>query len=135
MSRASAAVPLGLAADGSFVLPADADPQASYSCPGCGSALVLRTSKTRRAHFAHRRGEGCSSESLLHRAAKGLVLRVVEAWIAGTGPRPCLDRRCPVWDCDGGSVQDLPDDITHAAAEVRPPDGSIGDVVLFRFNV
>jgi hypothetical protein len=37
-----------------------------------------------------------------------------------------------VWSCDGGVVQDLPDDITHARAEVRLPDGSVGDVVLFR---
>jgi predicted RNA-binding Zn-ribbon protein involved in translation (DUF1610 family) len=132
MPRSSLAVPFGLVADGSFVLPWDADPTLEYSCPGCGAALALRTSKTRRAHFAHRRGEGCSAESLLHRAAKRLVLRVVEEWIRGTGPRPCLDRRCSVWGCDGGVVQDLPGDITHAAAEVRLPDGSIGDVVLFR---
>jgi len=69
---------------------------------------------------------------MLHRAAKRLVVRVIEEWRTGSGPRPCVDRRCPVWSCDGGIVQDLPDDITHAEAEVRLADGSIGDVVLFR---
>jgi predicted RNA-binding Zn-ribbon protein involved in translation (DUF1610 family) len=132
MPQTSLSVPFALAPDGSFVLPRDADPEASYACPGCGAPLLLRKSTTRRAHFAHRRGEGCATESVVHRAAKGLVLRVIEEWLAKGGPRPCIQRPCPVWSCDGGVVQDLPDDITHATAEVRLPDGSVGDVVLFR---
>ena len=34
--------------------------------------------------------------------------------------------------CEGGIVQDVPDDVTHATAEVRLGDGSIADIVLFR---
>lgn len=132
MPRASLAIPLGLAPDGTLVLPWTADPAVAYVCPGCGAPLRLRRSKVRRTHFAHRRGEGCATESILHRAAKALVVRVVEEWKAGTGGRPCIDRPCPVWSCDGGVVQDLPDDITHARAEVRLPDGSVADVVLYR---
>ena len=132
MPRAPLAVPLGLAPDGSLVFPSEADPALHYTCAGRGGALVLRRSQVRRSHFAHRSGEGCSAESVLHRAAKGLVIRVVNEWKAGTGPRPCVDRPCPTWSCDGGAVQDLPDDITHAEPEVRLPDGSVADVVLYR---
>lgn len=131
-TRAGLAVPLGLAPDGMLVLPWSADPAVAYLCPGCGAPLRLRRSKVRRAHFAHRRGEGCAPDSLLHRTAKRLVVRVIEEWKAGTGARPCIDRPCPVWHCDGGVVQDLPDDITHARAEVRLPDGSVADVMLYR---
>lgn len=132
MPRSPLAVPLGLAPDGSLVYPSEADPTQPYTCAGCGGALVLRRSQVRRSHFAHRSGKGCSAESVLHRAAKGLVIRVVNEWRAGTGPRPCVDRPCTTWSCDGGVVQDLPDDITHAEPEVRLPDGSVADVVLFR---
>ncbi len=89
----------------------------------------------RRAHFAHRGAEGCSTESVLHRAAKELVVRVVEEWLRSGGPRPAVARPCPRWTCDGGVTQDLPDDITHARAEVRVPGGAIADVVLFRNEV
>lgn len=132
MPRAPLAVPMGLAPDGTLVLPWEADPTLAYRCPGCDAPLRLRRSRTRRSHFAHRRGEGCAPDSLLHRTAKRLVVRVIEEWKAGTGARPCIDRPCPVWGCDGGVVQDLPDDITHARPEVRLPDGSVGDVVLYR---
>jgi len=132
MLHSPLAIPFGLAPDGSLVAPWDADPTQPYACPGCGTALVLRRSEVRRSHFAHRRGEGCSAESVLHRAAKQLVVRVVTEWVAGTGPRPAIARPCPTWSCDGGVVQDLPDDITEARAEARLPDGSVADVVLLR---
>lgn len=132
MPRAPLTIPVASAADGSLAFPSSADPDGAYTCLACGGALVLRRSKVRRPHFAHRRDEGCSSEGVLHRAAKATVLRVVAEWKAGTGPRPCVDRPCPVWSCDGGVVQDLPDDITRAEAEVRLPDGTVADVVLYR---
>lgn len=132
MPHSPLAIPFGLAPDGSLVAPRDADADTAYACPGCGAPVRLRRSGVRRAHFAHRRGEGCSAESILHRAAKRLVVRVVEEWIAGAGPRPAIARRCPDWSCDGGVVQDLPDDITGVAAERRLPDGSVADVVLLR---
>ncbi|MDZ7778353.1 MAG: competence protein CoiA family protein [Gemmatimonadota bacterium] len=126
------AVPVAFAPDGSVVRPADAEPGTSYRCPGCSVEVVLRTGGRRRPHFAHRSGEGCSTESTLHRAAKRRILEVVDAWKHHGGPRPCIARPCPQPDCDGGIVQDLPTDVTHAAEEVRMPDGSVADLVLFR---
>lgn len=126
------AVPVASAPDGSLVRPVDADPDASYRCPGCGSRLILRRGELRRAHFAHRRGDGCSAESALHRAAKRRIKQVVEQWLDGTGPRPCISRPCPTFTCDGGVVQDVPDDVTGVAEEVRLADGTIADVVLYR---
>lgn len=115
-----------------MVRPLDADPHTAYTCPGCDAPLLLRRSTVRRSHFAHRGGDGCSTESVLHRAAKELVVRVITEWKREDGPRPSVSRPCPRWSCDGGVVQDLPDDITHASAEVRMPDGSIADVMLYR---
>jgi hypothetical protein len=132
MPHSPLAIPFGLAPDGSLVPPQAADPHTLYACPGCGAPVRLRLGGLRRAHFAHRRGEGCSAESVLHRAAKQLLVRVVEEWIAGKGPRPAIARRCPDRSCDGGVVQDLPDDITGVASEYRLPDGSVADAVLFR---
>jgi len=126
------AVPVAVDEDGSLVAPADADPDRAYRCPGCGAGLVLRQGELRRPHFAHRRGDGCGSESRLHRAAKRRIVEVVEAWLDGGGPRPCVARPCPVWSCDGGVVQDLPSDVSAVADEVRLADGTIGDVVLYR---
>jgi predicted RNA-binding Zn-ribbon protein involved in translation (DUF1610 family) len=128
----SSAVPLGLAPDGSLVRPEYAFERVAYRCPGCGRDVVLRRGELRRPHFAHRSGEGCSTESVLHRSAKAELLRVISEWKAGAGPRPCVSRPCPRYACDGGVVQDVPDDVTHAIAEVRLPGGMIGDVVLYR---
>lgn len=129
--HSSVAVPVAFAEDGSLVKPEDADPEGSYRCPGCGVGLILRRGEVRRAHFAHRGGDGCSTESTLHRAAKRRLVQVVEEWLDG-GPRPCISRPCPTFSCDGGVVQDLPDDVSGAAEEVRLADGTVGDVVLYR---
>lgn len=123
---------MAYAANGSVVRPAVADPDGDYRCPGCSLPVVLRSGTHRRPHFAHRGGEGCASESSLHRAAKRLVRSVIDAWATGDGPAPCIARACPVHGCEGGIVQDLPSDITHAAEEVRMDDGSVADIVLFR---
>lgn len=135
MSHSMVAVPVAWAEDGSLVRPQDAAVGRSYRCPGCGVDVILRRGELRRPHFAHRGGEGCSTESTLHRAAKDVLIRVVEEWKAGHGPRPCISRPCSRYDCDGGVVQDIPDDITHAAAEVRLAGSVVADVVLYRGEV
>lgn len=126
------AVPVAYDASGALVLPDDATPGRSFRCPGCGASVVLRRGRHRRPHFAHRGGEGCSTESVLHRAAKHRLHEALRAWLGGQGPRPCVARACPSVSCDGGIVQDLPDDVTDVAEEVRLPDGSIADLVLYR---
>ena len=126
------AVPIGYDSSGALVRPEDARRGEEYRCPGCGASVVLRSGERRRPHFAHRGGEGCSAESVLHRMAKQRVVDVVTSWTAGSGPRPCVTRPCPRPGCEGGVVQDLPEDVTHALAEVRLADGSIADVVLYR---
>lgn len=132
VSHSRVAVPVAFAVDGSLVRPQDASANQAYRCPGCGADVILRRGERRRPHFAHRGGEGCASESTLHRAAKRELLRVVEEWKSGSGPCPCVSRPCPRYDCDGGVVQDIPADITHAAAEVRLDGSVVADVVLYR---
>ena len=131
MSHSTFAVPIAFSSDGELVRPNDAKPSQRYRCPGCGADLLLRRGELRRPHFAHRGGDGCSPESSLHRAAKHRVVQVIAEWKRGGGARPCVSRPCPSYACDGGIVQDLPDDVTHAEQEVRLADGSIADVVLY----
>lgn len=128
----SFAIPVAFTPEGRIVRPEQAEPGRGYRCPGCSAEVVLRQGELRRAHFAHRRGEGCSTESASHRAAKRLVVQVVLEWKGQGGPRPCIARPCPRYGCQGGVVQDVPEDLTHAAEEVRLLDGSVADVVLFR---
>jgi predicted RNA-binding Zn-ribbon protein involved in translation (DUF1610 family) len=125
------AVPIARGPNGEVVRPWEAEKGVSYTCPGCGERVVLRRGDRRRAHFAHRRGS-CAPDSVLHRDAKARIVEVVTEWKAGRGPRPSVSRPCPRYGCDGGIVQDLPDDVTHAESEVRLVSGFIGDVVLFR---
>jgi hypothetical protein len=132
VSHSSIAVPIAFSETGDLVRPGDAERGLEYRCPGCGVPLVLRRGTMRRAHFAHRRGDGCSPDSQLHRAAKRRIVQVVEEWKAGRGPRPSVSRSCSRFECDGGITQDLPDDVTHATEEVRLSNGSVADVVLFR---
>lgn len=129
--RSSSAVPVARGSDGTLVRPQDATRGVEYRCPGCGAAVVLRRGKRRRAHFAHR-DESCAPDSALHRAAKAQILEVIGDWKAGLGPRPSISRPCPRFACEGGVVQDVPDDVTHAESEVRLPSGLVGDVVLYR---
>lgn len=130
--HSAVAVPVAVDESGELVRPEEADAAGSYRCPGCGSDLIVRQGELRRAHFAHRRGDGCSTESTLHRAAKRRLVQVVEEWLHGDGPRPCISRPCPTFSCDGGVVQDLPTDVTAVAEEVRLDDGTVGDLVLYR---
>lgn len=130
--HSTVAVPVAVDESGELVLPDDASSAGSYRCPGCGSDLIVRKGKLRRAHFAHRRGDGCAAESTLHRAAKRRIVQVVDAWLRSDGPRPCIARPCPTFSCDGGVVQDVPADVSGVAEEVRLDDGAIGDVVLYR---
>lgn len=132
LSSRSFAIPVAFTSDGRLVRPDQAEPGQAYRCPGCSAEVVLRQGELRRAHFAHRHGEGCSAESASHRAAKRLVAQVILEWKSQGGPRPCIARACARYGCEGGVVQDIPDDITHAAEEVRLLDGSVADVVLFR---
>jgi len=129
--RASGAVPVARSPGGELVRAEEAEPGLAYACPGCGEAVVLRRGDRRRAHFAHRRAS-CAPDSALHRAAKAKVVEVVKAWRAGEGARPCIARSCARVACDGGIVQDLPEDVTTARSEVRLASGLIGDVVLYR---
>lgn len=132
LHQSTFAVPVAFAPDGCLVRPSEARRGQRYRCPGCSADVVVRRGEHRRPHFAHRGGDGCSAESTLHRAAKHRLLQVIEEWKRAAGPRPCISRSCPDYRCDGGVVQDLPDDLTHAAAEVRLDDGTIADIVLFR---
>ena len=135
VSASTFAVPVAVSDRGGLARPDEAEEGQRYRCPGCGRDVILRRGEHRRPHFAHRGGDGCSAESVLHRAGKHQLVRIIEEWKSGGGPRPCVSRPCPAYSCGGGIVQDIPDDVTHALEEVRLPEGTIADVVLYRGDV
>lgn len=68
----------------------------AYACPGCQEGVVWRRASegVRRAHFAHRAEQSCTGEGAIHRGAKLLVLRQVQSYLGGRGPRPVVAYPC-----------------------------------------
>lgn len=69
-------VPVGRSRTGALVAAVRASATAAYTCPGCGSPLILRRGEIRSPHFAHNSSHPCSPETALHLGAKALVARI-----------------------------------------------------------
>lgn len=80
------------------------------------------------AHFAHKRSDTCTQETILHKTAKLLIQQAVLAWKAGKSDSPVLQRTCP--GCGHPIPQQLPGKVDTAILEHRLADGSIVDVAL-----
>ncbi len=87
-------VPYGLDAAGSLIPPEQATRSTPYVCPACADKLTYRAGPIVSAHFAHRGGTGCTPESVLQAGTKLRVAGAVRAWLAGSGPRPTVRRKC-----------------------------------------
>jgi hypothetical protein len=87
-------VPYGVDAAGSLVPPEQAARATPYVCPACADKLIYRAGPIVSAHFAHRGGTGCTPESVLHAGTKLRIAGAARAWLAGSGPRPIVRRRC-----------------------------------------
>jgi hypothetical protein len=99
-----------------LVAPSLASRSVRYVCPGCSDRLTYRAGPIVSAHFAHRGGTGCTPESVLHSGTKLRIAAAIQAWLAGTGPRPVVRRRC---QC--GAIQNDPirDGIVRVSVEHR----------------
>jgi hypothetical protein len=121
-------IPIARDGYGAFVLREQAAHGTRYRCLGCGGALVVREGSKRR-HFAHLVATpSCLPETVLHRAAKALIVATVETWKAGGGPCPAFERRCP--GCGSTRRQSLPQRVTGAREELAVNAGRVLDVAL-----
>lgn len=75
--------PFALASDGRLVAACTAEKHGTYTCPGCGGALLLRQGNIRIPHFAHTPAAVCRAETALHATAKLLAAQVLRAHAEG----------------------------------------------------
>jgi len=131
LESASFRIPVARDAEGGggrLVSPEDAVKGRRYACPSCAGAVVLHAGAKKRRHF-HHHAAGCSEETVLHLAAKELVVQAIEAWTAGA-PSPVFVRRCAEPGCEACTQQPLPKKVLRAVPELRVPSGHVVDVGL-----
>lgn len=94
------AVPYATDPQGQVISPVEAAPGGTYSCLECREPVSFRRAHTRlgrdvEAHFAHRPGNECRGESVLHLAAKFRLREALQHQ-----ERPFLIRQvCTRWHC------------------------------------
>jgi hypothetical protein len=122
-------VPYGLVATGSLVSVEEAARGVRYTCPGCGSILVLKDSsaKKRRKHFSHPSNGACSQESIFHATAKRLVAEAIGDHAAGKGDGIFIRMNCR--SCTVPIEYAIPRDTFTHAVEEHSMDGYRCDVV------
>ncbi len=121
-------IPIAYDPTGAVVFAHAAPRGAGYRCPGCSGPLLLKAGPIRVAHFAHPPPTTCTAKTVLHQAAKQLILATVAAWCAGQAPAPVIKRACV--SCPVSHDQPLPTRVTQAVLEYRLPTGHIVDVAL-----
>ena len=89
-------IPLALDHTGKLVSALTAPKHAAYTCLDCGGALHVRRGEEKAAHFAHTAQgiQGCSRESVTHKAAKRLLRQQLETELSQDGQVHWV-RRCP----------------------------------------
>lgn len=92
----------------------DATKGNQHYCPGCGDVVTLRRGEVRVAHFAHRSGTSCSSESAMHKIAKLLVAQAINLNAQGGETTLVIKTSCE--HCGDAVTRSLPPG-TFTAAE------------------
>ena len=89
-------IPLALDHTGELASALTAPKHVPYTCLECGGSLHVRRGEENAAHFAHTAHDtqGCSGESVIHRAAKRLLRQQLEAELAQDGHVHWV-RHCP----------------------------------------
>lgn len=121
-------IPIASDVHGRLVPPEEAAKGARYSCPSCEGDVDLHAGERKRRHF-HHRASTCNEETVLHVAAKRLVVQAVHAWREG-GPAVAFVRRCAEDRCEETATQRLPKKVLRAVEEHRTPSGYVVDVAL-----
>lgn len=128
LESASFRIPVARDPKGRLVTPEDAVKGRRYECPSCSGAVVLHAGEKKRRHF-HHHASACAEETVLHLAAKQLIVQAIEGWIAGE-PSPVFVRRCAEPGCEARTRQPLPKKVVRAIPELRVRSGHVVDVGL-----
>ncbi len=129
LDSASFRIPVARDPKGRLVAPEDASKGRRYECPSCAGAVVLHAGEKKRRHF-HHHASACTEETVLHLAAKQLVVQAIEEWKTGTAPSPVFVRRCAEAECEASTQQPLPKKVLKAVPELRVRSGHVVDVGL-----
>jgi len=123
-------IPYALDEQGNLNSPKLALKSVKYFCPGCKKPVILRQFKTRnKDHFAHKISNDCNQESIIHKTAKLLILKVINEWKSGNGNPPEIRRPCQICMKER-IIQAVPDKVDSALIEHKLADGFKPDVVL-----
>lgn len=123
-------IPYALDEQGHLNSPDLAEKGIKYFCPGCKEPVVWRQYKTRnRNHFAHKVSNDCNQETIIHKTAKLLILKVINDWKSGNGNPPEIRRPCQICMKER-IIQAVPDKVDSALVEHKLADGFKPDVVL-----
>lgn len=121
-------VPFAIDDEGRLFSAETAEKGRNYFCPACHEIVILKHGEIRVAHFAHKVGNSCAQETIIHKIAKLLVQKAVHDWKAGKSNSPTIQRTCQM--CGIPISQPLPDKVDRAVLEHRLADGSVADVAL-----
>jgi len=125
--KANTKIPYALGPDGDLVSAEKAGRGAVYCCPSCKRSVSLRKGEHRISHFAHMKNSDCSSESVIHKTAKRLIVEAVEE--IARGGSVTLKLLCE--NCDAATARSIGrKSLTRAEEEVVIGDYRV-DVVAF----
>ncbi|RKU31513.1 hypothetical protein C6497_01575 [Candidatus Poribacteria bacterium] len=123
--------------------PKTAEKGKHYFCPGCQDTVILKKGEVKAAHFAHKASKTCNQETIVHKTAKNLIVKMISDWKAGKTESPKLRRKCGFkFDfglygektCEETCDQPMPDKVEQAVTEYRMSNGFIADVALMVEN-
>lgn len=121
-------VPFAVDDEGRLYSPEGAEKGRNYFCPACQEPVIFKQGKIKVAHFAHKVGNTCRQETIVHKTAKLLIQKAVNEWKTGKSTPPILQRACQI--CGTFVSQLLPDKVDGAILEHRLANGSVVDVAL-----
>ena len=121
-------------AEGHLITATDVEKGHAYSCPLCGTSLVLRKSgntdkNSKRAHFGHKTlTPNCTPETALHHSFKMLLAQKIKGYLLNKQPL-FFDWRCE--DCKEDHSGNLTKKTYSVDVEYTGLEGCRPDIALF----
>lgn len=112
--------PVAIGDDGVVYRASHAPRTRRYTCPACGSGMILKRGIQRVAHFAHEPSATCDEGEATRLLALHLLRDVIAHWVHGNGEAPLIQRACD--RCGRTLWQSLPPDLTGASTESAGAD-------------
>ncbi len=71
-------IPYALNVAGELISAKEAKKQEKYFCVECGLELIYKAGDIREKHFAHKQESNCSTEAVIHKIAKRLIVQIIK---------------------------------------------------------